>query len=469
MCLIEIEGLPKLELACSTLVREGMKISTASDRVVEACRGVLEFLLAEHPLDCPICDKAGECQLQNYYEKYGLFPGQFRELKEKREKKIRLGKNLILDRERCILCTRCVRFLNEVTGTQELGISRRGIRSAIDFFEGEPVDNNYSNNLADLCPVGAITDTDFRFKTRTWFLEKKESICPLCSRGCNIFIEHHPGFAREEGTAKVFRISPRPNPEVNRYWICDLGRYGYTYIDKDRWEVPVHFKGDQKTELSWNKVLILLAEKLKTLNFKKQTSRITVVANSGLSNEELFLIQKLFKDNFHTERIYLADPKPGAGDHFLLTAERTPNRRGARELGFDFQEIGLEELARNTEVLLVFGSYLAERFSPADIKAALEKVAMKVLVTFHAAGLESIFDLVLPAALIAEKGGSITNVDGRIQKFSPALPARGESRPEWEFLVSLAKELLADHKFYSRLTSPEFIFKAMGEEIPFFR
>jgi NADH-quinone oxidoreductase subunit G len=179
ICLVEIEGLPKLELACATTVRDGMKISTQSPRVREARRGVLEFLLADHPLDCPICDKAGECKLQDYYLEYGLFENAFKEAKEKREKIIKIGEKLILDRERCILCTRCVRFLSEITKTQELGVFRRGIYSEISTYEGAPVKNNYSGNLVDLCPVGAITDREFRFKTRTWFLVQTESICPL--------------------------------------------------------------------------------------------------------------------------------------------------------------------------------------------------------------------------------------------------------------------------------------------------
>jgi len=219
MCLVEIEGMPKLELACSTQVREDMKIWTQSEKVIKARKGVLEFLLAEHPLDCPICDKAGECKLQDYYEEYGLFESQFKELKEKREKKVNIGERLILDRERCILCTRCVRFLRGVTKTQELGVFNRGIRSEISTYDGDLVAHNYSGNLAQICPVGAITDVDFRFQIRSWLLKKGDSICPLCSRGCNISIEYHPGFARIPQKKRVYRITSRKNPQVNDYWI----------------------------------------------------------------------------------------------------------------------------------------------------------------------------------------------------------------------------------------------------------
>jgi len=160
MCLVEIEGVPKLELSCSTPVREGMKIQTQSERVVEARKGVLEFLLAEHPIDCPICDQAGDCKLQDYYDEYGLYDSQFRETKEKREKKVEIAKNLLHDQERCVLCRRCVRFLRDVTKTRELGVFERGNHTEINIYDGKPVDNNYSGNLAQICPVGAITDND---------------------------------------------------------------------------------------------------------------------------------------------------------------------------------------------------------------------------------------------------------------------------------------------------------------------
>jgi NADH-quinone oxidoreductase subunit G len=245
---------PKLELACSTVVKEDMKISTKSERVVEARKAVLEFLLAEHPLDCPICDKAGDCKLQDYYDEYGLFENQFKEVKEKREKKLKIGKTLILDQERCILCTRCVRFLKEVTETQELGVFHRGVHSGVDIYDGGAVVNNYTGNLAQICPVGAITDEDFRFKTRSWFLEEGESICPLCSRGCNILIEYHPGFPHFEVPRRVHRIKARENPEVNDFWVCDRGKYGYSYLNEGRADQIILNKIEGKNVLTWENI-----------------------------------------------------------------------------------------------------------------------------------------------------------------------------------------------------------------------
>jgi len=452
LCLVEIEGLPKLELSCSTKVREGMKIQTESQRVREARQAVLEFLLAEHPLDCPLCDKAGDCKLQDYYEEYGLFDSQFNEYKEKRDKKVKIGKNLILDRERCILCTRCVRFLREVTKTQELGVFNRGIKSEIDI------------------PVGAITDLDFRFKTRTWFLEKGDSICPLCSRGCNIQIEHHRGLGRFPLPQRVYRVKARQNMEVNEYWICDQGRYGYSYLDKNRTSKLIRPNISQDQDINWDEGLDSLTAKLKKLYFMKKTSHIALILNGWLSNEELFLAKKIFNEDLKITNIFFADPADEEGDDFLLTSERSPNKRGIKEMGWAYESLTIEALAENKiDCLLVFGSFFENLLSPAQLKSALESIESKFLFSSHRTELDSAFDLIFPAAVIAEKEGSLTNTEGLVQKFLPALPAWGESKDEWKILIELAKRLDINFAFYRRLSSPELIYQEMAKEIPFFR
>lgn len=466
MCLIEIEGLPKLELACSTKVREGMKIFTQSPSVVEARKGVLEFLLAEHPLDCPICDKAGDCKLQDYYEEFGLFDSQFQEQKDRKEKKVLIGKNLILDRERCILCTRCVRFLSQETKTHELGVFNRGAHSEIAIFDGSPVDNLYSGNLAEICPVGAITDIDFRFKTRAWFLRSGDSICPHCSRGCNISVEYHRGFPRFPVTRKVFRIKSRQNDLVNGYWICDVGRYGYSYIDEGRAR-KITANGSINNA-GWDDALSFLAEKLIKLYRLKKASQIGVVLNSWLSNEELFLVKKIFQDDLGVERIFFADPPEGTGDRFLLTSDRCPNKRGAQEVSFKTSPLDLKSLSENTGLLIVFGHYLAENFNGTELRTALANIPAKVLLTSHKSALNSHVNLVLPVSVVPEKGGSFVNGDGIVQKFSPALSSEGESRAEWEVLVNLAKKLAIRFEFYRPFSSPENIFQQMRKEIPYF-
>ncbi len=465
MCLVEIEGLPKLELACSTVIRDGMKVYTKSERVVEARRAVLEFLLAEHPIDCPICDKAGGCKLQDYYQEHGLFESQFREKKEKREKKVRIGKTLLLDQERCILCTRCVRFLKEVTKTQELGVFNRGLHTEINIYNGTPVNNNYSGNLAEICPVGAITDEDFRFKTRSWFLEEGPSVCPLCSRGCNILIEYHKGFPQFPLPKRVYRIKALENQEVNGHWICDLGRYGYSYLDRDRLE---HIIGPGKV-LARENVTQLLAEKIRRLNFMKKTKRITLILNSWLSNEEIFLIRKIFCQDLGVEKIFFVDPHQGEADDFLLTAERSPNQKGAQELDIEFKPLDLEALVDSTDFLIVFGPFLQEHFSMAEIKEVLDQIETKLLFTPHASELNSLFDIVLPTAYIAEKQGSLTNLEGKIQHFRAVLDPIGDTQPEWKMLVNLGKELRINFTYYRQFNSVEAVFQEMANEFRFFR
>ncbi len=466
MCLVEIEGMPKLELSCSTRIREGMKIFTQNERVRDARRGVLEFLLAEHPLDCPICDQAGDCKLQDYYEDYGLFDSRFLEHKDKHAKKIALGKNLIHDQERCVLCRRCVRFLREVTGTDEMGVFERGGHTVVSIYqENSPVDNNYSGNLAQLCPVGAITDKDFRFQTRSWFLQKGESICPLCSRGCRIQVNSHRGFSRFKLPKRVYRIQAVNNPAVNGPWICDLGRYGYGYMDEKR---AAEILTKDSSRMEWEEAFPWLAKKILNLKHRNRTSRITVVLNSSLLNEELYLAKKIFRDDLGITQFYFSDPVSGQKDDLLLNSERIPNSRGALELGWETRPVDLDVLNESTDMLLVFGPYFEHNFSLSDLVSAFAAIETVVLLSPRQSELSSAADLTLPTAYAAEKDGSLTNFDGIVQVFHAALPAWGQGRAEWSLLRDLGKELDLNFRYYNRFTSPEIIFQEMREVIPFF-
>ncbi len=465
LCLVEIEGAPKLELSCATVVRDGMVVKTQSEKVREARRAVLEFLLAEHPLDCPICDKAGECKLQDYYEAYGFFEGKFSEEKEKKSKLVRLGRRLVLDRERCIQCTRCVRFLQEVTKTGELGVFQRGIHSEIGIFDGEPVDNNYSGNLVDICPVGAITDLDFRFKTRTWFLDRRPSICPLCSRGCAITIETHKVLPRVELPQRVYRLKARENPAVNQFWICDLGRYSYQYLDQERLEYPFQVIDGRKVRLSWDKALLILSEKIRGLLIRKKTSRLALILNSCLTNEELFFIKRFFQDELGVGRIVFCDPPADKGDDFLLTPERTPNRRGASNLGFDMSAEVKSWPPEKVDLLLLFAAHLPETMPFTWLQSVAPQIETKVLFTSHHSKIEPLVDFVLPTAVVAEKEGSLTNVDGRVQTFAPALEPWGESWPEGKILYRLAREIGVNYRYFSLFSSVAAIQQAMAHEI----
>ncbi len=440
MCLVEIEGLPKLELACSTAIREGLVVRTATDRVRDARRAVLEFLLAEHPLDCPICDKAGECKLQDYYDAHGRFPGRFVESREKREKLVEIGRGLVLDRERCILCTRCVRFLRRVTKTGELGVFERGVRAEIGTCGNALVDNDYAGNLADICPVGAITDTDFRFKTRAWFLERLPSVCPRCSRGCAVVVESVTGYPLGPGERRVFRIRAGENPAVNGHWICDLGRAARRDIDEGRLTAVTDRAATGATIL-WQKAVSDLAARILAVPGPERPARIAVVLNSLMTCEELALARRIFREGLGLGGVFIADPPPGPGDGFLLTAERVPNARGVLEAGFAPRLPDLDALARTTGVLIVFGPYLPGNFPAGTAARALSPIAVKYLFTSQAVSDDRLADVAVPVAVPAERSGTYINVDGLRQTFRQAVaPPRGVPS-EREVLVGLAHGL----------------------------
>ena len=239
MCLVEIEKAPKLQIACNTKVTEGMVVHTNSDKAKAAQRAVLEFLLINHPIDCPVCDQAGECKLQDYYMDYDRQESRFPLRKKvKKGKAIDIGSDVMLDQERCVLCGRCTRFLDEVTKTSELAIFERGDHNRIDIFPGRKVDNNYAGNIIDICPVGALTEKDFRFRMRVWYLHRTPSVCAGCERGCSIDIYENHG--------KIFRYKPRHNPLVNGYWMCDEGRHSFKRMQTEtRITSPLYQSGDR--------------------------------------------------------------------------------------------------------------------------------------------------------------------------------------------------------------------------------
>jgi NADH-quinone oxidoreductase subunit G len=443
MCLVEIEGLPKLDLACSTVVREGMKIWTSTPSVIQARKDVLEFLLANHPLDCPICDKAGECFLQDYYDKHGRYASRFLEAKEKKKKKIQIGKKLLLDRERCVLCTRCVRFLRRVTGTGELGVFERGVNAEIGIDEGTEIGNNYSGNLVDICPVGAITDGDFRFKTRAWFLEKKRTVCPRCSRGCNIVVQSVRGYPLSGRQRKIYRIVAAENPDVNGHWICDCGRYGYLDIEDNRWKVIAVNRGGpaEGRPPNWENILKGLAAEIRALADAGRASSLAVILNSFLTNEELTACRKLFVDALGVRSLFFADPMPGQADGYLLTADRAPNGGGAAALGFSPTLPDLDKLAGGCDLLIIFGPHLLEHYPAEKVADSLKGIKRKYLLAAHRSGLDVLADIVLPTAHPAEKKGSFTNVKGTVQSFECAVKAPRGCLPEGEIVSRLASEL----------------------------
>jgi NADH-quinone oxidoreductase subunit G len=447
MCLVEIEKNPKLQPSCATPVMEGMVVRTQTPETLKNRRYVLEFLLANHPLDCPVCDQAGECELQNYYMEHGLYNARFNENKTKRKKAYPIGPNIILDQERCILCTRCVRFTRDVSKSSELGVIKRGHHSAIEVMTGWELTNPYSGNIADICPVGAMTDRDFRFKCRVWFLGSAPSICPGCSRGCNIEIHFNERFNPRYHDQRVLRLKPRYNDAVNQYWICDEGRYSYHSIDApDRLRSPLLKQGDGFQPVTWTEVVRQAAGSLKQVLAAQGPQAAALVVSPQMSNEELFLTRLLFKDGLRIETIEGRVPAPAQvySDDFLITADKNPNTRGMDAVFSGGS--GVESLLRacaagQIHFLYLFRHDLTCAYDSKLVHEALEKVKVVVFQGSWNNPTAMLADIQLPAAVYAEKQGTFTNFQGRVQQFQPAIPPVAESRPDIEILAQLAGEL----------------------------
>lgn len=337
ICMVEIIGAKKkLEISCNTQVEEGMVVKTTSDEVLKGRSGVLEYLLINHPLDCPVCDQAGECWLQDYYMQHGLYDPKFNEQKNKKSKKVVLGPTVMLDAERCILCSRCVRFTDEITKTGEFGIFNRGDHAEIGISPGKKLNNNYSGNVVDICPVGALTDRDFRFKCRVWYLGAAKSVCPGCSKGCNVDI--HYNREREyrshiAGGNRVMRLKPRYNADVNQWWMCDAGRYGYRFIDENRiTRVTVKSSGGKHRETSWVEAFRVVVENIRQLHKSDKITQLGVILSSHQTNEDLYAAKRCFSA-LGKAHLAFQRPKPGDEDALLMRADKSPNARGGDSIG----------------------------------------------------------------------------------------------------------------------------------------
>ncbi len=447
ICLVEIEKTPKLQIACYTPAAEGMVVHTTSDKSLKGRQDVLEFLLANHPLDCPVCDQAGECWLQDYYMAYGLYDQKFDEQKVKKSKKATvIGPNVMLDMERCILCSRCVRFCDEVTKTGELGIFNRGDHSELNVYPGKQLDNNYSGNVVDICPVGALTDRDFRFKCRVWYLGSTKSVCPGCSMGCNIEIHDNRERAQRPhiaGGARVMRLKPRYNADVNQWWMCDAGRYGYKSIDENRLTQVQLQNGAGLHPSTWSEGIGKIADALKRLKAANQLDNVGVILSTSQTNEELYVAKRLFGE-FGVRHVTVQGPaKLGQSDQFLMKADTSPNTRGAQALGLPFGSAPLIERAsrRDLSVLYVVGHDLADVYGQAAATAASKGVELLVFQGSNVNASCSLAHVVLPSAVYAEKDGTFTNYQGRVQRIQPAFPPLGEAKTDTQIFVELASQL----------------------------
>ncbi|MDG1857224.1 MAG: 2Fe-2S iron-sulfur cluster-binding protein, partial [Verrucomicrobiota bacterium] len=322
-------SLPRGAIACATPVAPNMEIHTDSDNTKMMREGILESLLINHPLDCSICDQAGECKLQEYSMEHGQAKSQFVENKVSKPKQVDLGPRIMLDDERCVLCTRCIRFTRDVAHDDALGIVNRGSYNTIAAYPGSKFDNNYTLNTVDLCPVGALTSKDFRFQMRVWFMKETESICTSCSTGCNIKVG-----SREN---KVYRYEPRDNDAVNASWMCDEGRLNYKWVHReDRLkECLIRNRNSESRSVEWVTIIQELSERLS----KCEKGSVAIIASARASNEELYLIKLLAN---HFDAITDCVPRKGEGDDFLVQSDKNPNSNGARAMGIAFSEMGIQ-------------------------------------------------------------------------------------------------------------------------------
>jgi NADH-quinone oxidoreductase subunit G len=427
MCLVEVEGAPKLAPACVTDVADGQVIFTESDRAKTAREGTLEFYLLNHPLDCPICDKSGECKLQDYTHAEGRRHGRSFEAKRVLGQDD-FGGDILYDGNRCIMCTRCVRFMREVAQDDRLCVVQRGHRSVIDTFFDHGVEGNlWAGNIVDICPVGALLSKDFLHKARVWDLDNNASICPSCSQGCNVRIDTRDNL--------VMRMRPRPNPDVNSYWMCDYGRLNYEWINHaDRIEAPlVRDDSGRLGAVSWQQAVLALVERLKAA--RGEGAR--VVGSPFLGNEDNALLRRLGEvlgggaAQFRSARAEDEVVCPG----FPKLARRrdlAANVRGLEALGFervgdDAAQGGLTAASRS--VLIVMGDELADLPETFGAGASLFVVLGHSL---SAAARNAHF--VLPVTTFAEQDGTFTNFEGRVQRFWPALHPPPLARPAWQVL-----------------------------------
>jgi NADH-quinone oxidoreductase subunit G len=443
---------PRPAIACATPVSPGMEIYTNTPAVKQMRQGVLEFLLINHPLDCPICDQAGECKLQEYSVDYGQAESRFVEAKVHKPKRVELGPRIILDDERCILCTRCIRFTRDVVQDDALGIVSRGSFSTLTAYPGKIFDNNYTLNTVDICPVGALTSKDFRFQMRVWFLKETKSICPSCATGCNIVVG-----SREE---RIYRFEPRQNDAVNSTWMCDYGRLNYKWIQRE--DRLIALSNSCGPGRRWSHVLHEISERLN----KTPQGSVAIIASASQTNEELFLLKKLAnKLGAITDSI----PRLGDGDRLLLNADRHANSNGARLIGICFTEIGdkIPEIARgieqgNIRTLIVFGEDVTRHGISPDLLRRLENLIVSDLLPNPTTQLAH---YLLPGCAPAEKRGTFTNAKGRVQKFMKAVEPPGDARQEWEFLHELVLDVTGQNGF----ASIEGLFNQMAAEVPAFK
>jgi len=441
----EIAWGPRPAISCATEISEGMAVKTSSPMVEECRKGVMEFLLINHPLDCPICDQAGECRLQEFSVEYGQGESGFLEEKVKKPKKVDIGERILLDDERCIMCSRCVRFMQEIAHDDVLGFLNRGSYTKLDVYPGKRLDNNYSLNTVDICPVGALTSKDFRFKMRVWFLKETKTIDVTCGTGTNILISSRENI--------VHRITPRENDFVNSCWMPDSHRLNFHYLhSEDRLQAPIVRGADNPVK--WSFALETAIKQLKKCN----PAETAIIASARMTNEELFLTKRLAKA-LGVDQVDVR-PRPQKGDGFLVSDDGNPNTSGAKLLGLATGKLPqiIAGVASGAITNLVV---LGEDAVACGIPAThLQKLDTLVCMGILSNSTTPYATVVLPSSAWVEKRGTMITLKGRLQRLNQAIQPPGDARDDWEIL----RDLIAGIAGTNGLYAIEDVFKGIASE-----
>jgi len=455
-CLVDVKGQGKPVPSCYTPVADKMEVTTASPRVLDVRRQMLEFTLLNHPIDCPICDKAGECTLQKHYFDWDSKLARNDGIKVKKGKVVDIGKHIVLDQERCILCTRCIRVCDEVAKKHELEMAHRGDHEILTTAPGHRLDNPYSLNTVDVCPVGALTAKDFRFAMRAWELYATPSVCPGCATGCNIEIHA----ARQH----IYRLVPRINNAVNKHWMCDEGRFTYKAVHADRLAAP-RIAGDS---VEWDRALDEAGKKLRAA-LDAGAGKVGVVFSAQATNEDLYLLERLAFEHLRVGKAYLAGRDQGWHDDILVSADKNPNTAGAIAIGAgrlkSLMDLAGDLRSGAVTALLVLGADGVLVGETAATAMPLDKLSALVVLSSHNDRLVDAAHVALPMAAWAESDGTFTNKLGMVQRIRAALPPAGDALPGWEIVTHLARRL----GFTLDYTTPKAVFTDAKQKLAFMK
>jgi NADH-quinone oxidoreductase subunit G len=467
VCLVKIEKMGKLQTSCSTPVAEGMVVHTQDPEAVEGRKGVFEFLLINHPLDCPVCDKGGECPLQDFSYAFGNdesrmdFPRRTFD-GEGVKADVDFGPTLMLNRNRCILCTRCSRFMAEVDGDAQIGTINRGNGSEIATFNEQGVHSILSGNLMDVCPVGAITTKQYRFRSRPWDNPHAvDTTCTLCAKGCSTtaWLKAKPEWAKG---ARLARVTPRYNAQVNDFWMCDIGRFQYLWVEgEQRLRKPlINTKGGVQQVATWKDALTRVRDLLNAAG-RKDPASVRMLASAHASHEEMYLLKRLAEDlkgeggasHVHVAWRRTEKPQP-ANTKFHVPAIDAPNLNGAKDLGLavvskgegDADLSALRAAIDSDRVAVLYVLDPGPDGSMGDLSWLIDarksgRLPVLVYQGVLQTDLSKVADVVLPGSAWVEKDATYTNDQGVVQAASKALNAPGESVEDWQILTSVAAAL----------------------------